>query len=139
MQRVRPSALHIRYVAAGVHNTVFGYGLFALLYWLLRRNVNYLIILVVSHTVSVVNAYIVYRLFVFRVQGRFLTDGLRFGLVYGLAIAANVVLLPLLVHAGVGVLVAQAVLVAATVVASYLAHKHFSFRRTPWEEVSPGL
>jgi putative flippase GtrA len=136
---VRPSALHIRYLAAGCHNTVFGYGLFALLYWLLHRRVNYLIILVVSHTVSVVNAYLVYRFFVFRVQGRFVADGVRFALVYGLVIAANVALLPLLVHAGAGVLAAQAVLVAATVAASYLGHKHFSFRRTPWGQVSPGL
>jgi len=120
----------VRYVLVGAWNTVFGYGLFVLLHQLLSGTVHYIVILVVASLVAILNAFVCHRRFVFRVQGSVLLDLARFSVVYLVALAANVALLPLLVEVlGLHVLVGQALVVAGTVVASFFAHRSFSFRR----------
>ncbi len=120
----------LRYLLVGAYNTAFGYLFFAVLVVLFADDVHYTLLLLVSHVVSTLNAYLGYRLFVFRVRGRFLRDLFRFWSVYGAQIAVNLVVLPVFVRvSGLGVLPSQAVIVAVTTVATYLAHKHFSFRR----------
>lgn len=120
----------LRYLVVGAFNTVFGFGLFALLITLVDDRVHYLVLLVGATIVAVLVAFVLYRRFVFRVQGDVLRDLVRFSLVYVVALIANVVALPLLVEGfGVPILPAQAVFVGATVIASFLAHRSFSFRR----------
>ncbi len=120
----------LRYLAVGAFNTVFGFGLFALFITLVGDSVHYLVILVGTTIVAVLVAFVLYRRFVFRVQGNVVRDLARFSVVYAGAFAANVVALPLLVEgAGMPVLLAQALVVGGTVVASFLAHRSFSFRR----------
>ena len=80
--------------------------------------------------IATVNAYICYRLLVFKPEGQVIKDFLRFSTVYVIALGVNLVALPVLVEGlGMNVLIGQALVVGATVCASYLAHKHFSFRR----------
>lgn len=118
------------YLLVGAWNTLFGYGLFAGLQLWLGDRVHYLAILVVATVAAILNAFAGYRRFVFRVEGSVLRDLARFSVVYLGAFAVNLALLPLLVElAGLPVLVAQAMVVAGTVVASFFAHRHFSFRR----------
>jgi putative flippase GtrA len=120
----------IRYLLVGGYNTVFGYGLFAVTETLLSDSVHYLVILVACQVVATVNAYLCYRFIVFRPEGQIVRDFLRFSTVYAIALIVNLAALPLLVEGlGMNVLIGQAIVVGATVCASYLAHKHFSFRR----------
>ena len=122
----------LRYLVAGGYNTAFGYGLFAALQLAFGDHVHYLAILSFSHAASVLSAFIVYRRFVFRVEGRFILDGLRFSLVYLVVFLVNVATLPILVEgAGLSVLLAQALVVGGTVIASYFAHRRFTFYRPP--------
>ena len=120
----------LRYLLVGGFNTVFGYGLFALLLLLFGDEVHYLVILVAATIVAVLMAFVGYRYIVFRVRGSIVRDFARFSVVYAVALAVNAVALPLLVEAvGVPVLLAQAVVVTGTVIASFFAHRSFSFRR----------
>lgn len=120
----------LRYLLVGGFNTVFGYGLFALLLYLADNRVHYLLILVAATIVAVIVAFVGYRYIVFRVRGNILGDFARFSVVYAVALAVNAVALPLLVEGlGVAVLLAQAFVVMGTVVASFFAHRSFSFRR----------
>jgi putative flippase GtrA len=113
-----------RYVAVGGWNTLVGYGLFVLGHVLFGDSVHYLVVLTVATVLAVLQAYVCYRLLVFRREGSLW----RFSTVYVVAYAANVVLLPLFVDGfGLPLLVAQAIVVAGTVVASYFAHRTFSF------------
>lgn len=126
-----PGGQPLRYLVVGVWNTVFGYGLFAALQWTLGHAVHYTVILTIAQVVATVNAFICYRLLVFKVRGNVLLDFWRFSLVYIGAYLLNLAALPLLVEGlGMGVLVAQALVVAATVVASFFMHRDFSFRRS---------
>ncbi|MDQ3723748.1 MAG: GtrA family protein [Actinomycetota bacterium] len=120
----------LRFLLVGAFNTAFGFVVFALLLHFADNQVHYLVVLVVATIIAVLAAFTVYRRFVFRVRGRVLKDLGRFSLVYIAALAVNLVVLPLLVEGfGVPILPAQAVVVVGTVIASFLAHRSFSFRR----------
>lgn len=131
-ERLRALFRHqgVRYVLVGGWNTVFGYGVFAAMHLTLGDVVHYLVLLVAATVLAILNAFVGYRLLVFEVRGNVLGDLARFSVVYVGAFLANLALLPLLVEvAGLPVLLAQAFVVAATVVASFFAHRSFSFRR----------
>jgi putative flippase GtrA len=120
----------IRYLLVGLFNTVFGYGFFALLQVTAGTVISYMLVLLIAQVVSTFVAYVLYRSLVFRVRGRFWRDLVRFSLVYAGAFAVNLVLLPVMVSGfGWDVLLAQALIVGGTVIASFFAHRNFSFRR----------
>ena len=134
-----PSALarllrdhRLRFVAVGATNTAVGYLVFgALTVWVFAQvPFGYLISLALSYVVSITLAFWLYRTFVFVVRGRVLTDFVRFVGVNLVTIGLNAVILPLLVEVvGLHPLVAQAISLVITTLASYFGHKHVSFRR----------
>ena len=120
----------ILYLVIGGWNTVFGYGVWAVLQYLLGSYVHYLVVVVLSWPLAVLNAYLGYRLVVFESRGPMLTELPRFSLVYFATLVANVALLPLALSAlPLNIYVIQALFTAAVVFVSYLGHKYFSFRR----------
>lgn len=121
----------VRYLLVGGWNTVFGWAVFVALQLTVGASIGYMAVLVIAQVVSIVNAYLCYRWLVFRVQGSWWLDFFRFSTVYWIVFALNIVALPLMVSAlGMNVIVAQSVFVVVTVVASYVAHNRFSFRRS---------
>jgi len=120
----------VRYLIVGIWNTIFGYGLFAVLEVSLGNRIPYILLLAVAQVVATINAFFCYRWLVFKVSGYFWRDLWRFSLVYAGAFAVNLVALPFLVEVfGMNVLVAQALVVGGTIVASFLLHRNFSFGR----------
>lgn len=119
----------VAFLLVGGINTVVGFACFAGFLVLLGKQ-RYLVALVCAHVVSVLIAFVLYRLAVFRVRGHVLRDLWRFETVYLTALGVNFVLLPILVEiAHLPVLLAQALIVLVTSLMSYLGHKHYSFRR----------
>ena len=117
------------YLAVGAWNTLFGYGVWALLQYLLHPYLNYLVIVVLSYPIAIANAYLCYRYLVFRSRGSVVRELPRFASIYLLTMAANLVALPFLVRLlPFNLYVIQAMFTALVVVASYLGHKFFSFR-----------
>ena len=116
------------YLLVGGWNTIFGYGVWALLQYLLGDLLHYLIIVLFSWPIAVLNAYLGYRFIVFRSRGPISRELPRFAVVYAGTLLVNLALLPI----ALGVLpfsiyVIQAVFTGLVVVLSYLAHKFFSF------------
>ena len=119
----------IRYLLVGGYNTAFGYILFVILLMLLKDRVHYLIVLVISHVVSVTNAYFAYKFLVFKTRGKWLHEFGKFNMVYLGVLAINLVALPLMVDLlSISPAIGQAGFVVVTVIVSYLGHKHFSFK-----------
>lgn len=118
-----------RYLLIGVYNTFVGYSVFSALWLLWGQSLNYVVILAISHVIAVTNAFFGYRILVFCKKGGGWGDFVRFNMVYLGAFVFNVLALPILIE-GVKChpLVAQALVVIVTVVASYLLHRRFSFR-----------
>jgi putative flippase GtrA len=124
----------IRYLAVGGWNTVFGFLAFVILQLTIGHIIGYMAVLVIAQVLSVVNAYVAYRLLVFRVSGRWVQDFFRFSAVYWIVFLINLIALPVMVSVlGMNVLVAQSLFFVVTVTASYFAHNHFSFRRAGHE------
>ena len=120
----------INYLLVGGWNTVFGYCAFLSLYYLLNQYIHYVFLLMLSNILSVTNAYIGYKIFVFKTKGNYLREYVRFYMVYGVALILNLILLPLAVELlRVDPPSAQGVILWFTVVISYLGHKHFSFKK----------
>jgi putative flippase GtrA len=120
----------MRFAMVGVVNSVFGFGVFAGLQFAIGGLMHYLVILLIAHVVSVLEAYLLQRWLVFRVSGQWWRDLARFWSVYLVALAINLVALPLLVEmAHVSVLPAQAIIMLGTALGTFVAHRSFTFRR----------
>jgi putative flippase GtrA len=116
------------YLVVGAWNTVFGYTVWALMQYVLGDTLNYLVILLLSWPIAVLNAYIGYRYIVFRSRGPILRELPRFSLVYVASLVANLALLPIALRVlPFSIYIDQALFFGAVVVASYLAHKYYSF------------
>jgi putative flippase GtrA len=131
----RPARFYFRrreqllYLAVGGWNTVFGYGVWAVLQFLLGNHLHYLVVVLISWPIAVLNAYIGYRYVVFRSRGSILREFPRFSLVYVVTLVVNLALLPVALKVlPFNIYVVQALLTSVVVVCSYVSHKHFSFR-----------
>ena len=125
----------MRFVLVGGFNTLLGYGLFVVLQLGFGKNVHwgYLLSLYLSWAIASIVAFVLHRRFTFRISGRghLVRDFLRFEAVNAVSLAANTILLPLLVELGHLVpIFAQALIVVVTTIVSYVGHKFFSFRRS---------
>jgi len=117
------------YLVSGVWNTVFGFGVWALLQYLLGSYLPYLVVLLLAWPPAVLNAYLAYRYIVFRSRGPVLKEFPRFSLVYLATLLVNLALLPIALRVlPFTIYVVQALFAVAVVVCSYLGHKYFSFR-----------
>ena len=116
------------YLVFGGWNTVFGYGIWALLQYLLGDHLPYLIVLLLAWPPAVLNAYLVYRSIVFRSRGPVLRELPRFSLVYLAALVVNLALLPVALSVlPFNIYVVQALFAGLVIVCSYLGHRYFSF------------
>jgi putative flippase GtrA len=119
----------VRYLLVGGWNTVFGMAVYAGLYGWLGGRVHYLALLVPANILAVTNAYVCYKLFVFKTRGNILREYGRCYVVYGGIMLAAAVLMYVLVDGlGMPPTVANCLSVVLTTVVSYLAHRGFSFK-----------
>ncbi len=117
------SARFVRFLAVGVINTGFGYGLFALLTWL---GLNYPAAIAVATMAGV--------MFNFQSTGRLVFGGAprrvlaRFVGAYGLIYLLNVAGVALLVRLGFNVYLANALVLLPLAVAAYMILRVFVFQ-----------
>jgi len=116
----------LKFVTIGVINTLSGYGIFAVLYFLTA-----------SGRVALVVATVVGILFNFFSTGRIVFGNRRLGAMpafvagYAFLFVANVVLFEVLTTLGLHPLLAQCVCLPCIVVLGYLINAHFVFARRP--------
>ena len=121
----------VRFVVVGGVNTLFGFGIFALLQSTLGTVVHYLVVLVVAQVIAVLEAYVLQRYVVFQARGRWWRDLVRFSSVYAAAFVANAAALPLLVEVlHMPVIPAQAVVMAVVALGTFVVHRNFTFRHS---------
>lgn len=109
-----------------------GYVVNLAVYTLLLRGVglHYVLAAIGSFLVAVTNNYTWNRLWTFRhARGHVVFQGLRFLVVSALALGANLLVLHLLVEAGLGKVVAQAIAIVLVTPVNFVGNKLWSFRR----------
>jgi putative flippase GtrA len=120
----------VRFLLAGGFNTAWGYGSFALLYFLLSPCLHYFVILTLANIINITVSFGTYKFFVFRTRGGYLREYFRFYAVNAVPIIMGYVLFPLLKDAlRLNPYLAQAIILVITVIVSYFGHKHISFAR----------
>jgi len=118
----------IRFLLAGGWNTLVGYATFIALYFLFNKYIHYMFLVIFANILSISNAYISYKFFVFRTKGNYLKEYLRFYVVYSFSIAVNIIIMPILVEIfRIHPIMAQGLMVFITMIISYIGHKYFSF------------
>lgn len=108
-----------------------GYAVNLVVYTLLLKGVglHYVLAAIGSFLVAVTNNYTWNRLWTFRHQrGHLVLQGLRFFVVSALALGANLLVLHLLVQAGLGEVVAQAIAIIFVTPVNFIGNKLWSFR-----------
>jgi putative flippase GtrA len=129
----------VRYILVGGFNTLFGYGLFALLTWSFRGlgSYNYMYAALLANIIAISVAFLGYKWFVFRTRGNYLVEYIRCFGVYGTSALIGLASLPILVpilrrflhHPERAPYIAAALLTVVTVMFSFLGHKNISFRQ----------
>lgn len=120
----------LRYLAVGAWNTAAGYGIFAGLYLMLGQTIGYIVIAIISHLLAVTQSFATQRWIVFRSSGNSLAEYLRFHIAHLGSLGISLSALPLLVEVlGMSPLLAQGLVTAMIVIASYFVHQHFTFRK----------
>jgi len=109
-----------------------GYVVNLAVYTLLLRGagLHYVVAAIGSFLVAVTNNYSWNRIWTFRHErGHVVHQGLRFLVVSALALGANLLVLHLLVQAGLGEVVAQAIAIVVVTPVNFVGNKLWSFRR----------
>ena len=129
MVRTFVGSQFFRYLAVGVWNTVFGIGLYWLAYLLFRESVHYLLLAVPVNILAITNAFICYKLIVFRTKENWGKEYVKCYLVYGGGALVSMALLWLFVDCfQLNPVFANIVGTGLVVIGSYFGHKYFSFR-----------
>lgn len=120
----------IRFLLVGGYNTAFGMALYAMLYWLLGESVHYVILLVVTHFISVINSYLALKFFVFRTNGNFMQEFIRTNISYFYILLANSALLTIFVQILlIPPVTSQCFIAVLLACGSYFLHKYYSYRQ----------
>jgi len=117
----------VKFCVVGASGYVVNLAVYALL--LRGLDLHYLPAAIGSFLVAMTNNYLWNRVWTFRRQrGHLVHQGLRFFVVSSLALGANLVVLHLLVSAGVGEIVAQAIAIVLVTPVNFVGNKLWSFR-----------
>lgn len=120
-----------RFAIVGLVNTVFGWSIFPILYYLLKPvHVHYIIVLVMSYVASILFAYASNKIVVFRSNDRSLMEFLRFASFYLVYFTVNLVVLPFGVEVlHINPVYVQCAMVLAISFSSYFWHLAVTFRK----------
>ena len=133
------SAQFTRYLLVGGINTLFGYGLFALLNWSFTGlgSFSYMFAAVLAPLIAITVAFLGYKWFVFRTRGNYLAEWIRCLGVYGSGVLIGWILLPIIVtilrrhlhRSESAPYIAAGITTTVIVLLSFLGHKNISFRK----------
>ena len=122
----------LRFLIVGVWNFIFGYAVFAGLYWALNGIWPDWLVSSVAAILGITMSFLTHRFITYRSHGCWWREYLRFYVVYGGQSLLNVFLIWLLVtRLKLNAYIVQLAISTALTLASYWAHKYYSFKEMP--------
>lgn len=123
--------INLRYLVVGLWNTLIGYGFFFLLYLWLGDSIHYLIIAIFSHILAVTQSFLTQRYLVFCSKENWRGEYVRFHITHLGSLSFGLLALPVCIELfRLPLLIAQALIVGITIVGSFVAHRHYTFRKS---------
>ncbi len=119
----------LRYLMVGGFNTILSLALFSFFYLILDNHLNYLIISIIVHFISVLNSTITFRYLVFKAKGNFWRYYIKTNISYLLYLALNLALLYILCNKlNIYPIYASVINVCLLTPLFFFIHKFFSFK-----------
>ena len=118
----------IRFLLVGGFNTMIGYALFVILYFLLQNYFHYSLILWIQFMIAVNISYLTMKFFVFRTKKNYKSEYPKTILTYIGVYFINLLLLAFLQQIVESVYFAQLIAVGAVVIITYMMHKYVNYR-----------
>jgi putative flippase GtrA len=126
----------VRFLFAGMLNTMFGLAAYPALYFLLGPlRLHYMAVLGIAQIACVTFSYLTNKFLVFRTAGNYLNEGGKFALFHLFYFAVNLVALPFLVEiVGMPPVWGQTLFAIAVIVTSYFWHSNITFASARTDE-----
>ena len=119
----------IKYLITGCWNTLFGIAVYAGLIKLFGER-YYLPLVVLSNIISITNAYICYKIFVFKTKGNIFKEYVKCYTVYGVSMLCSIVLMYIFVDLfKINAIASNIVITLLLTIISFFGHKYFSFNK----------
>ena len=120
----------IRFLMVGGVNFVFGYLVFAVLYWSFSGHWPDAVIVTVATVIGITESYLAHRFLTYRAKGTWWREYLRFYVVYGAQYVVNLLVIWIFVtRLSLNAYAVQFIISVLLTVVSYWAHKNYSFRK----------
>lgn len=114
----------------GGFNTLAGYFIGIGVYTALNEHLSIIWIGLISNILSITISFSSYKVFVFQTKGRWMTEYLKAYVIYGGTALVGIILLWFFIEKiNISIWFAQALVIAVTVLISYVGHARFTFRR----------
>ena len=118
----------IRFLLVGGFNTMIGYGLFVILYFLLQNYLHYSLILWIQFMIAVNISYLTMKFFVFRTKKNYKSEYPKTIFTYIGVYFVNLLLLAFLQRVVESIYFAQLIAISVVVVITYMMHKYVNYR-----------
>lgn len=119
----------VRFLSAGVINTLFGYFLGLLIYLMLQDYCVVVVIALLANVIAIFFSFLTYKLFVFRTKGNWLKECCKCYISYSVGAVIGSFLISYQVEQILlPFWVAQAISILFTTVLSFIFHNYFTFR-----------
>ncbi|MDR2008019.1 MAG: GtrA family protein [Alphaproteobacteria bacterium] len=120
----------IRFILVGGYNTVFGYAVFALFYYLWGDYLHYAMVLLLSYIIGILNNFVLFKIFVFRTAGNWLKEAINTYISYAFLYPINYLLLFITINFyGLSAYVGQAIAAIIMPIITYFVLKLFAFKK----------
>jgi putative flippase GtrA len=128
-ESTRVASLKIKYVTVGGIKTLIGLSAFPFLFWILDSvGIHYLCILIISQIICVTTAFVLYKLLVFKTDGDYLKEFVKFASFYLVYFLSGIALLPFLVEvAGIHPILSQFLISIGIIISSFFWHSKITF------------
>lgn len=119
----------VKYILVGIFNTIFGIGLYTVVILLLGES-HYLLLGFICNIIAITQAFLFYKLFVFKTKGNYLAEYLRTYITNGTSMFTGLVMMYILVSLlKISAIYANIIVTGITVVINFFMHKGFTFKK----------
>ena len=128
-KRIVNDKVKVRFILAGIINTVFGLSAYPILYYSLAKfNLHYLVILFISQVICITFSYATNKIFVFKTRGNFVSEYVKFSSFYLSYFLVNLLALPFMVEVlKINPIFSQIIFTFFVVISSFFWHSKISF------------
>lgn len=120
---------HVKYIISGLWNTIFSYLIFVILYKYSGID-NIFLVLCLSQVIGITNAYLVYKIFVFKTKKNIVKEYLKFYVVYGATLVFNFIFIFILVDIlNFSPILSQAIIAFFVALLGFIGHNFFTFQK----------